>query len=129
MSADKRYDSVSDLVHDISDDTAFADALDQQIDEQRMATTLFLMRNREGLTQAQLAERMGCTQSRVSKLEHASLSSISVQDLIDYSTALGADLNIVFQKMDAAAMVKHHFSRSRNISTRYESLRMTIQRW
>jgi predicted XRE-type DNA-binding protein len=97
MSTRKRYDSVSDLVHDISDDTAFADDFDRQIDEQRMATTLFLMRNREGLTQAQVAERMGCTQSRVSKLEHASLSSISVQDLIDYSTALGADLNIVLQ--------------------------------
>ncbi|MFP4212279.1 MAG: helix-turn-helix domain-containing protein [Spirochaetota bacterium] len=35
----------------------------------------FLSHNREGLTQAQLAERMGCTQSRVSKMEHASLSS------------------------------------------------------
>ncbi|MEX2444747.1 MAG: helix-turn-helix domain-containing protein [Alkalispirochaeta sp.] len=109
MSTDKRYDSVSDLVHDISDDTAFADALDQEIDEQRMATTLFVLRNREGLTQAELAERMGCTQSRVSKLEHASFSSISVQDLIDYSTALGTDLNISFQKMNAAALVKHHF--------------------
>ena len=29
--AAKRYDSVSDLVHDISDDAAFADELDRQI--------------------------------------------------------------------------------------------------
>ena len=108
MSFEKRYDSVSDLVHEISEDAAFADNLDRQIEEQRMATTLFLMRNREGLTQAQLAERMGCTQSRVSKLEHASLSSISVQDLIDYSTALGAELNIVFQKMDASSEQEGH---------------------
>ena len=102
MSKRKQYDSVSDLVHDISDDTAFSDAVDQEIDEQRMATMLFLMRNREGLTQAELAMRMGCTQSRISKLERAPLSSISMQDLMDVSTALGIDVNIIFQKMKAA---------------------------
>lgn len=105
---EERYDSVSDLVHDISDDKAFADALDEEIDEQRMATTLFLMRNREGLTQAELAKRMGCTQSRISKLERAPLSGISVQDLIAYSTALGIELNIVFQKMDASSQQEGH---------------------
>ena len=41
MGAAKRYDSVSDLVHEISDDAAFADIVDRQIEEQRMATTLF----------------------------------------------------------------------------------------
>ncbi len=91
MSKRKQYDSVSDLVHDISDDTAFSDAVDQEIDEQRMATRLFLMRNREGRTQAQLA-----------MLERAPLSSISMQDLMDVSTALGIDVNIIFQKMKAA---------------------------
>jgi transcriptional regulator with XRE-family HTH domain len=109
MSSEKRYDSVSDLVRDVTDDQTFADAVDREIDDQRMATVLFLMRNREGLTQTELAERMGCTQSRVSKLERASLSSISVKDLMEYANALGADLNIVLQKMDAASMVKHHF--------------------
>ncbi|MDA3947583.1 MAG: XRE family transcriptional regulator [Spirochaeta sp.] len=100
---------MSNLVRDVSGDPAFADVVDREIDDQRMATVLFLMRNREGLTQSELARRMGCTQSRISKLERASLGSISVHDLMEYAKALGADLNIVFQKMDAATLVKHHF--------------------
>jgi DNA-binding XRE family transcriptional regulator len=55
---------------------------------------LAALRNRSGLTQAQVAERLGVRQERVSALERGDLSAAEVRTLAAYVTALGGRLDI-----------------------------------
>lgn len=108
--ANKQYDNVSDLIGDLIEDGALANQIRQEIGEQRLSTALFTMRNHQGMTQTDVAEKIGCSQSAVSKLEHATEDQITVGDLVRYSSALGLNLSIQFTKnMTAVESVKHHF--------------------
>lgn len=108
----QQFSSVEDLVDDIfADDNDAASEIKNEIRSQKLATILHSMRCRAGISQQEMAERLGCTQSRVSKLEHSDTSRITVRDLEDYSRNLGINLIIRFQEnMTAAEHVKHHFS-------------------
>ena len=57
------------------------------------AQTLADLRKREGLTQQQVAESMGVSVTRVSRIEHGDLSDLEV--LSTYVQALGGELKIV----------------------------------
>jgi transcriptional regulator with XRE-family HTH domain len=108
--ANKQYDNVSDLIGDLIEDGALANQIRQEIGEQRLSTALFTMRTHQGMTQTDVAEKIGCSQSAVSKLEHATEDQITVGDLVRYSSALGLNLSIRFTKnMTAVESVKHHF--------------------
>ena len=95
----QRFSSVEDLVDDIfADDDDAASEIKNEIRSQKLATILHSMRCRAGISQQEMAERLGCTQSRVSKLEHSDTSRITVRDLEDYSRNLGINLIIRFQE-------------------------------
>ena len=86
--SNRGYDSVSELTEHLSDDEQFRRGVESEIAEQRLATMLFAMRNHYGLTQAQVAEAAGHTQSWVSKLEHSPADKITVRDLLEYLAAV-----------------------------------------
>ncbi len=111
MTEERNYDSVADLLEDIiDDDGAFASEVQQAIESQRLAAALFQMRNNVGLTQEEVARRMGRTQSSISKLEHSTTDRISVRDLEEYASAIDVNLVISFEKqMTAADRVKFYF--------------------
>jgi transcriptional regulator with XRE-family HTH domain len=46
------------------------------------------------MTQADVAEKMTCTQSAVSKLEHAADAGLTLQDIASYLNATGGRLNL-----------------------------------
>ncbi len=56
----------------------------------RLATELAKRRKAEGVTQSELAERRGTTQSRISSMENAD-ESVSIDALIAALAELGAD--------------------------------------
>lgn len=60
--------------------------------EYRVASGLQDARKRKNLTQSQLAERMGTTQSVVSRVERG--SNISMETLARYAAACGARLDV-----------------------------------
>lgn len=110
MSDQKQYDTVHEIVDDLIEDEEFKKELQQEIAGQSLSTTLFTMRCSADLTQAEMAERLGTTQSYVSKLEHATTDKITVRALEQYSQALGLNLIVMFQRnMTAANSVKYHF--------------------
>lgn len=52
------------------------------------------VRKRQGLSQKELAERMGISQARVSAIETATLRDIKVSTLVAYAEALGGRLGV-----------------------------------
>lgn len=68
-----------------------ADRLERR--HQVVATLAELRRRGSGLTQNQVADRWGRTQSRVSAVEN-DIASLEIGTLIDYVRALGGELNV-----------------------------------
>ena len=104
----KRYQSVSEVVKDLTD-KKFSLDLDKEIADHSIAKALFALRNARGVTQAKIADQIGCTQGRISKLESSSNGDMKVSDLIAYADALGLQFNINFHRnLKAVDWVKYH---------------------
>lgn len=110
MSKNKKYNTVSEMVHAVAEDRAFADALDKQIAERQVIKVLISLRALADKSQGDLAKTMGCSQSRISKLESAKDGDLRLEDFHAYLTALGYDMKIVIGKRDQTAFdeVKYH---------------------
>lgn len=65
----------------------------------RLASTLTTLRTKSGLTQAEVARRMGTTQTAIARLE-AGRQSPSMRTLQDYARATGFCLEIGFIRAD-----------------------------
>ena len=53
------------------------------------------MRKQRGLTQAEVAQAMGVSQARVSKMEHGDVEKMQVESIAAYVTAIGGHLRLV----------------------------------
>jgi transcriptional regulator with XRE-family HTH domain len=95
---EKDYDSVLDLVKDsLPEDAEFAAELQDQVSERRLVRQLADLRNQNDVSQEDVANILGCTQSRVSKIENGLDKSISVEELGAYAKALDCDLELIFR--------------------------------
>ena len=79
----RKYESVLEMVRDLSS-PEFVERFEKQAESKKLGKLLFLLRHKKGLTQKQMAEKLGCAQSRVSKLENAELASIKMGDLLGH---------------------------------------------
>jgi DNA-binding XRE family transcriptional regulator len=98
MSADFRHytpdEFLAEFYPDSADKAAIAAGMDQLRAVQR-AYRLAEMRRRLGITQADVATRMGITQSRVSAIERAKSGATELRTLAAYVEALGGRLEII----------------------------------
>ena len=94
MFSDKTYKDVVGMAAGVTGDERFVEDLAAHVEAGRLVRGLFAARCAAGLSQADVAERMGCTQSRVSKLEAAADDDLSLGDLRSYAKALGLALTV-----------------------------------
>jgi predicted XRE-type DNA-binding protein len=108
---EKQYKSVVEMVNDVSDDTEFNKSVEKEINTKQIAKTLFAMRCKAGLNQAEIAKKMECTQGKVSKMENALDTDISVGDLVKYCSAMNMQLEVNFfdRRLTMADKVKHFY--------------------
>lgn len=106
----KQYKSVSDFVRGLSDDEEFNKELEERISERMVVKTLHAMRTAKGVSQAEIAEELDCSQSRVSKIENGFDGDLKVSELEAYAKALDLDVHLSFVERGATGMdlVKHH---------------------
>jgi len=114
----KRYESVLDLVKDISDNKEFHSELKDEIESKSLAKALFVMRCSKGITQEQMAKRLDCSQGKISKLENSTLDGIKVSDLVAYTKAMKLQMMICFHpRLTATQWIKFHvFEIQRHLS-------------
>jgi DNA-binding XRE family transcriptional regulator len=89
-------------------DPAFADAYNALEDEYATLRELLRARQQAGLTQAEVAERMGVAQASVARLESSAGSrkhAPSISTLRRYAAAVGCDLRIVLAPKPAPAIL------------------------
>jgi DNA-binding XRE family transcriptional regulator len=89
-----RDEFLAEFYPDPADKQAVAAGMEQLRAEQR-AFRLAEMRRRLGITQVEVATRMGITQSRVTAIEHAKPGTTELRTLAAYVEALGGRLEII----------------------------------
>ena len=107
----KTFDTVAGMVRDIvDDDPAFVADLEAALRRRSVIDTLMARRSKLGLSQKRLAAEMGCTQSRVSKLESGDDDDLSGYDLTSYAKAVGLNVTVLFTDAETtlADQVKTH---------------------
>jgi transcriptional regulator with XRE-family HTH domain len=102
--------SVSALVRDLSEDRAFAEEFDKRLSGRQLIKALTVLRTRAELSQQDLAKKLECTQSKVSKLESSDDADICFGDLLDYTGAIGYEMRIFLmpRRQHSAEQVKMH---------------------
>ncbi len=91
----KKYSSVSELVRDTSS-AEFVEDFDRYQANRQLVNCLAILRCADGVSQVDLAKRMGCAQSKISKMESSTDADLSFGDVIRFALALNQSIQIVF---------------------------------
>ena len=112
----KKYSNVSDLTRSISSDEKTKERTLREIKRTSLAKFLFFLRCEHNVTQKKLAEKIGCSQSRISKIESSYDRDLTVKDLIDYGCALDLQLQFGYRHKNVkiADLIKYHIMRTRD---------------
>jgi transcriptional regulator with XRE-family HTH domain len=68
--------------------------VEEYLNEMMIAQKLAALRSQRGMTQAQLAQRLGVSQPHIAKLEAGRAKNIELHTLCRWATALGAKLTV-----------------------------------
>lgn len=113
----KQYKNVNEMIKKLSSDKKFIEEASKEIKNKKIAKFLFTLRCRHNLTQKELADKIGCTQSRISKVENSYDKDISIKDLEDYGKALNLQLEIGYRSknVNRANLIKYHAFRIKEL--------------
>lgn len=110
MAKTKRYASVSQMLKDNAPDESFREEFGKYVSQRRIVKHLLAMRAVKDVSQKEIADRLNCSQSRISKLENGVDDDLRLGDLRGYLSALGLKLGLVVADRDWTAVdeIKHH---------------------
>lgn len=119
-----RYKTTEEMVRDVSEDPAQGEAAARALEGRAITDLLMAERTVRGLSQKDIAAKMGCSQSRVSKLEAGTDADLRVGELEAYAAAV--DLGVSVQLGDKGAtiadQVKAHVLAARRLLHRIAEL-------
>jgi predicted XRE-type DNA-binding protein len=120
----KKHRSVSDLIKSMDLPKEQKQEQIDYINSRRLSRLLAVMRTQKGMNQQKAAEKCGCTQSRISKLEYKEDRKVSIGELLDYSDALDMEMSVVFlpKKLRIVDHVKLHAAQIEHLLKRLVSL-------
>jgi transcriptional regulator with XRE-family HTH domain len=107
---DKKYKNVAEMIRNTVSDTAAKELALKEISEKKISKLLFTLRCQQKLTQKDVAEKLKCTQGRISKIENSYDCDLSVKDLLDYALALNLRLEIGYRHpfVKLTDLIKYH---------------------
>ncbi len=106
----RHFKNVTESVKQLTTAKKFKKDALKALDNKGIAKFLFTLRCEQNLTQMQLAKKMGCTQSKISKIENSFDSELAINNLFDYGKALNLQLEIGFRNTDVKIvdLIKYH---------------------
>jgi len=106
----KKYKNVSDLIKSMDLPKEQKQEQIDHINSRRLSRLLTMMRTQKGMNQQKAAEKCGCTQSRISKMEYKEDRKLTIGELLDYSDALDMEMSVIFlpKKLRIVDHVKLH---------------------
>jgi len=110
MAMGEKYKSVQEMLKNIPAEDSYKELAEKRIRGKSLSKFLFYLRCQNGLSQKELANKIGCSQSRVSKIEHAFDKDLTIQDLLDYGKVLNLQLEIGYRhpSVKIIDLIKYH---------------------
>jgi transcriptional regulator with XRE-family HTH domain len=110
MEPKKEYDRISILAGELAGDAEAREDVELLIRESWMIRAMIVHRMRAGMTQREIARRMGCSPSRISKIESGTDHSLGWVEVYRYFGALGLNVSVMLDQpsVPLAAKIKHH---------------------
>ena len=104
------YASVQELTRHISEDAEFPRQLEETLRRKKLVKKLMALRAAKDVSQQEMADKLGCSQSRISKLESCEDADWRLGDLRDYLGAMELEISLTIAPRDwsAADQVKFH---------------------
>jgi predicted XRE-type DNA-binding protein len=93
------FNSVQDMLR-ATLDPEDADRIVSRIDARELVRSLVVLRMTQGLTQGELAARMDCGQTKVSKIERSQDADLGLGDIVAFARALGKGVRLVIGQGD-----------------------------
>ena len=84
-------------------DRAFRKGYEEELEKLRIVDALIHLRERRGLTQAELARRMRVSQPFIAKLEAGETHNFSLETLVKLALAMDSELEVRFHPHHAKA--------------------------
>lgn len=105
---EKKFTSSSDAAAYLADDAAVKQKVDAEISASTLVSAMIRMRVGKGISQSEIAKAMGCTPSKISKLEAGNDSVLKWGDVCAYLSAIGMNLSLMFDdsSLPAAERIK-----------------------
>jgi len=105
-----KYKNVLEMVKKVSEDDAFKKLAANEIKGKALSKFLFYLRCDHNLSQEQLAEKIECSQSRISKIESSYDKDLTIKDLLDYAKVLNLHLEIGYRhpSVRIVDLIKYH---------------------
>jgi predicted XRE-type DNA-binding protein len=122
MPKKQAYRNVPELVRDICGSRSFADGFESRLANRKIVKDLMVLRATQGLSQKDVALKLGCTQSRISKLESMTDADLRIGDLSKYAEVLGLELRIILESTNQSPAARVN-KRSSPIATSGENSR------
>jgi len=110
----KRYRTTSEMLEGTGTPQELVESV-KDVEAQTAVAMLAGMRVSKGLTQKELAEAIGCSQGRISKLETSQDEDLRLGDLLDYTRALDGSLWITIGAPTIAEHIKLHIRALRGL--------------
>lgn len=90
----RKSDFMKWINHQVDTDADLKRKAEEYLSEMMIEEKLAALRTQRGMTQAQLAERLGVSQPHIAKLEAGRAKNIELHTLCRWATALGAKLTV-----------------------------------
>ena len=92
----RKKTEVEEWLDGVLADPVLASAVEERIAEMKIEQELVALREREGLSQRDLAMRLGTTQPYIAKLESGRVRNVGLKTLAKYAAATGTTLTVSF---------------------------------
>ena len=107
---DLRFTSIGDAAAYLAGDEKVKQQVDEEICCSQLVNTLLQLRIEKGISQKELAKRIGCDPSKISRLEAGNDLQLRMGDVMQYLSALNVKMNMVVEdtSLPVAEQIKQH---------------------
>ena len=107
---DLRYTSVGDAAAALAGDEKVKQQVDEEIRCSQLVNNLLQLRIEKGISQKELAKRIGCDPSKISRMEAGNDLQLRMGDVMQYLSALNVKMNMVVEdtSLPVAEQIKQH---------------------